>query len=386
MNVPLLDLQAQYKTYQSQAEAAVLEVMRSQRGILSEQTKRLETELSGLIGTSYALGVSSGTDALLLALMGLGIGSGDEVIMPTFSFFATAGTVARLAAKPVFADIDPQTFNIDINKIEELITDKTKAIMPVHLFGQSANMDAIMQLAEKYNLFVIEDCAQSIGARYKDTRQTGSIGTVGCFSFYPTKNLGAIGDAGLITTNNKELYERMKIMRVHGGEPKYYHHVLGGNFRIDEIQSAILNVKLPFLEQWSNARRQNAEQYIRLFHGLNISDGSINYSEKNKLILPQFAYSKEFGNNETHIMNQFIIRVENRDELKKYLDEKKIGNEIYYPVCFHEQKCFSYLNYKHGDFPVAERVAAEVLALPIYPELSYQQINYVVNSIAEFFE
>ena len=382
MKIPLLDLQAQYSTYQELAEERVLKVMRSQRAILGDETNQLENSVSEYIGTKYSLGVSSGTDALLLALMGLGMSLNDEIIMPTFSFFATAGTVARLGAKPVLADVDFNSYNISVNEIEKLITPNTKAIMPVHLFGQSAEMDVIMNIASKYNLFVVEDCAQSIGANYKDGRKTGSIGDVGCFSFYPTKNLGAIGDAGLVTTNNKELYDKMKIMRVHGGEPKYYHQVLGGNFRIDEIQSAVLNVKLPYLNSWSNKRKSNASEYKKLFIQKEISDETIIFSNSNKIILPQFVYDVE--NN--HIMNQFVVRVEQRDKLKVFLDNKNIGNEIYYPVCFHEQKCFDYLGYKKSDFPNSELIASQVLALPIYPELNLHQINYVVDSIVEFFK
>ena len=385
MKVSLLDLKAQYATIKPEIDEALLKVAESQYFILGPEVTKLEKSMCDYIGCKFAYGVSSGTDALLLALMALNIKSGDEVIVPTYSFFATAGVIARLKAIPVFVDSDPVTFNIDPNQIEKKITSKTKAIVPVHLYGQSADMQPIMELAKKHNLFVVEDGAQAIGVEYKDGRKVGTIGTIGCFSFFPSKNLGCFGDGGLVTTNDPEIAERLKIMRVHGGKPKYYHKVIGGNFRIDEIQAAILNVKLPHLDGWSEKRRENAKLYTDLFvqNGLAEKEGMLQHDPKNGVLLPSPVYKSDTLKN-YHIYNQYVIRVEKRDELKKFLIENEIGAEIYYPVPFHRQDCFSYLNEKDSDFPVANNAAEHSLALPIYPELTKEQITYVVTTIAEF--
>jgi len=385
MKVPLLDLKAQYAKIKKEADAALIRVAESQYFILGPEVDKLEKDFASYLECKYSLGVSSGTDALLLALMAIGVGPDDEVIMPTYSFFATAGVVSRLNAKPVFCDNDPVTFNIDPSKIEALITPKTKAIIPVHLYGQSADMEPIMEIAKKHNLKVIEDGAQAIGTRYKDGRRVGSIADIGCFSFFPSKNLGGFGDAGLVTTNDEFLYERMKILRVHGGQPKYYHKFIGGNFRIDEIQCAVLNVKLPHLDSWTEGRQHNAELYSKLFieKGLAEKEGGTSFDSKNKILLPEAVY-KNTGISHYHIYNQYIIRVEKRDELRKFITEAEIGNDIYYPIPFHMQECFEYLGYKQGDFPQAEFCAKTSLALPIYPELTTEMITYVVDKISEF--
>jgi len=382
MTVPLLDLAPQYAALREALEAAVLRVSASQRFILGSEVEGLEREMESYLGVRHALGVSSGTDALLLAMMALGIGPGDEVIVPVFSFFATAGTVARLGARPVFVDVDPATYTIDPDRFETAITPRTRAVVPVHLYGQSAEMDRIVEIADRHGIAVVEDAAQSIGAQWRDGRRTGAIGTVGCFSFFPSKNLGAFGDGGLVTTNDTELYERMRIMRVHGGERRYYHAVIGGNFRLDEIQAAVLRVKLPHLAGWSARRRDNADLYNRLFveAGLSEGVGRLDFDERNRALLPLQAY-RESGVEDYHIINQYVIRVENRDAVRATLAERGVGNEVYYPVPFHMQECFADLGYREGEFPVAERAAREVLALPVYPELADAQIAYVVESI-----
>jgi dTDP-4-amino-4,6-dideoxygalactose transaminase len=385
MKVPLLDLKAQYETIKTEAEEAMLRVARSQYLILGPDVDLMEKNLCEYLDCKYSIGVSSGTDALLIALMAIDIMPADEVIMPTYSFFATAGVVSRLNAKPVFVDCDPVTYNIDPEKIESLITVKTKAILPVHLYGQSCEMDRIMEIATKHGLKVIEDAAQSIGTQYKDGRQVGNIGDIGCFSFYPSKNLGCFGDGGLVTTNDEKLAEKLKILRVHGGMPKYYHKIIGGNFRIDALQAAVLNVKLPHLDSWTKKRQMNADLYTDLFkqNGLAEDEGRSEYDEKNRVLLPKPVY-KEFNLKHYHIYNQYIIRVKERDELRKFMTENEIGTEIYYPVPFHLQECFAYLGYKKGDFPVSEECAAETIALPIYPELTKEQIEFTVQTINKF--
>ncbi len=387
MNVPLLDLKAQYKSLKPEIDEALIRVAESQYFILGPDMQKMEKELCDFLGCKYAFGVSSGTDALLLALMALDIKQGDEVIVPTYSFFATAGVVARLNATPVFVDVDPVTFNIDPEEVRKKITDKTKAIVPVHLYGQSSDMDAIMQIANENNLYVIEDGAQAISTQYKDGRCAGTIGHIGCYSFFPSKNLGCFGDGGLVVTNDDDLAYRMKIMRVHGGDPKYYHKVIGGNFRMDAIQAAIISVKLPHLNSWSEGRRKNANLYTKLFieNSLATKTGGTKFSSAEKVLLPAAVYENS-GHKNHHIYNQYCIRVEKRDELRKYLSEKNIGTEIYYPVPFHQQECFKYLGYKDGEFPLSEFSAQHSVALPIYPELSASQIEYVVTTIAEFFK
>lgn len=385
MKVPLLDLKAQYRTIKEDIDKALISVAESQGCILGPEVEKLEKDLAAYLDCKYAIGVSSGTDALLVALMAIDIKPGDEVIIPTYSFFATAGVVSRLNATPVFIDSDPVTFNIDPTKLEALINEKTKAIVPVHLYGQCADMDPIMEIANKHGLMVIEDGAQAIGSQYKDGRKAGSIGHIGCFSFYPSKNLGCFGDGGLVTTNDETLYERLKIMRVHGGKPKYYHKVIGGNFRLDAIQAAVLNVKFPHLDSWTAKRQVNAELYTKYFkdHGLAEVEGKLEFDERNKVLLPEPVYKKN-DLKYYHIYNQYVIRVENRDELRKYLTENEIGTEIYYPVPFHLQECFADLGYKKGDFPVSESCAADTVALPIYPELTNEQIEFTVKTISDF--
>lgn len=385
MKVPLLDLHPQYQSLKKQLDDAVLRVSESQYFILGPEVERLEKSLSEFLSCKYTYGVSSGTDALLLALMAIGIKPNDEVIVPTYSFFATAGVVSRLNAVPVFVDIDPVTFNINVDQIESKITSKTKAIIPVHLYGQSCEMDKIMELAHKYNLRVIEDGAQAISTQYKDGRCVGTIGDIGCFSFFPSKNLGGYGDGGLAVTNNDELAYKLKIMRVHGGEQKYYHKVIGGNFRIDALQAAVLNVKLPHLNSWSAKRRENAETYNNLFiqSGLSEGAGRTSFDDKNKVLLPAAIYKNINGLNNYHIYNQYIVRLRNRDEVKNYLAKNDVSSEIYYPVPFHQQECFSNLKYKKGDFPFAENAAETSLAIPIYPDLSKEQIAFVVEKIKE---
>ncbi len=385
MKVPLLDLKAQYATIKKELDEALIRVAESQYFILGPEVEALEKNLAAYLGVKHAIGVSSGTDALLIALMAIDLKPGDEVILPTFSFFATAGVVARMNAVPVFTDIDPVTFNIDPKDIERRVTRKTKAILPVHLYGQSADMAPIMEIAEKHSLKVIEDAAQAIGVQYGDGRRVGTIGDIGCYSFFPSKNLGGFGDGGLVVTKDDVLGERLRIMRVHGGKPKYYHKVIGGNFRLDAIQAAVLNVKLPHLDEWSNKRRENAALYTKLFieKGLAEKEGATSVDNRNSVLLPKAIYAGAQNKN-YHIYNQYVIRVERRDELKKHLNENGIATEIYYPVPFHRQECFAYLNCRDSDYPHSNFAAEHSLALPIYPELTKEQIEFVVDSIAQF--
>ncbi len=387
MKVPLLDLKAQYATIKDEISRALIRTAESQYFILGPEVEALEKSLSSYLGCKHAIGVSSGTDALLIALMAIGIKPGDEIIVPTFSFFATAGVVARMNATPVFTDIDPVTFNIDPKDVERKITPKTKAIIPVHLYGQSADMGPIMDIAKNHSLKVIEDAAQAIGAQYEDGRNSGTIGDAGCYSFFPSKNLGGFGDGGLVATNHDELGERLRIMRVHGGKPKYYHKIIGGNFRLDAIQASVLSVKLPHLDAWSQKRRDNAGRYTKLFRdaGLSKSSGATAFDKDNPILSPKAIYADTPHKNH-HIFNQYVIRVEKRDALKKFLADKEIGTEIYYPVPFHRQECFAYLKCKDTDYPHSNFAAGHSLALPIYPELTKEQIKYVVDSISEFVE
>ena len=388
MKVPLLDLKAQYENIKSELESAILQTLRSQKYILGPEVNVLETNICEYLGCKYAIGVSSGTDALLVALMAIDIKAGDEIILPTYSFFATAGVVARLNAVPVFVDIDIKSFNILPEDIEEKITPRTKAIIPVHLYGQCASMDEIMELANKHNLKVIEDAAQAIGAEYKRNRKAGTIGDIGCFSFFPSKNLGGVGDGGIVVTNDENLAEKIRILRVHGAKPKYYHKIIGGNFRLDTIQATVLNIKLKYLSEWSKKRQYNADLYNRLFIESKLATkiGNIDFDDDNHVLLPSALY-KEMGLEFYHIYNQYVIRVKERDKLKQYLQEREIGTEIYYPVPFHKQECFLYLKelFDRYSYPNAERAAAESLALPIYPELTQEQISYVVKTINDFF-
>ncbi|MEJ2617330.1 MAG: DegT/DnrJ/EryC1/StrS family aminotransferase [Ignavibacteriaceae bacterium] len=345
MKVPLLDLKAQYKTIKKELDEALIRTAESQYFILGPEVEKLEKNICDYLECEYATGVSSGTDALLVALMAIGIQPGDEVIVPTYSFFATAGVVSRLNAIPVFTDIDPVTFNINPDNIKKKITSKTKAIIPVHLYGQSAAMNEILEIADN-KIKVIEDAAQAIGVQYKDGKCVGTIGDIGCFSFFPSKNLGGFGDGGLVVTNDKHLAERLHILRVHGGSPKYFHKIIGGNFRIDAIQSAVLNVKLPYLDSWSEKRRKNAEMYNNLFmeKGLAEETGKTEFDNKNKVLLPKAIYKSDSLKN-YHIYNQYIIRIEKRDNLREFLAKNEIMTEIYYPVPFHLQECFANLGY-----------------------------------------
>jgi dTDP-4-amino-4,6-dideoxygalactose transaminase len=368
MPVPLLDLQAQYRPLRDEILAAMTRVCDSQRFIMGPEVDALERELAAQLGIRHAISVSSGTDALLLALMTLGIGPGDEVVTTTYSFFATAGCVSRVGAKPVLVDIDPATFNIDPAQAVAAITPRTKAIMPVHLYGLAAEMGPVMAAADRAGIAVIEDAAQAIGATY-GSRPLGGIGALGCFSFFPSKNLGAFGDAGLLTTNDDALAKQARLLRTHGMQPKYYHHVVGANFRMDALQAAILRVKAPHLDAWTEGRRRNAAAYRTLFHEAGL-DGAIG--------LPSDPADRR------HIYNQFVIRTPERDALKRHLDEHAIGNEIYYPVPFHLQPCFADLGYARGAFPHAERAANETLAIPIYGELTDAQQRTVVSTIEQF--
>lgn len=397
--VPLLDLKAQYATLREELREAIDRVAESQHFILGPEVEALEAEVAAYSQCEFGIGVSSGSDALLVTLMAIGIKPGDEVVTTPYTFFATAGAVSRLGAKPVFVDIDPRTYNIEVSAIEAAITERTRAIIPVHLYGQMADMDAIMEVAGRHNLYVIEDAAQAIGAEYKG-RRAGSIGHFGCFSFFPSKNLGGFGDGGMVTANDPQLADTVKLLRNHGYRPKYYNKVVGGNFRLDAIQAAVLRVKLKYLDEWTRARQRNAARYRDLFNeaGLvidpqtvnsNLSEGSTVKTDE-ATSLPLSAAKGVVLPTESpdvrHIYNQFVIRSGRRDELMAYLKEQKIGTEVYYPVPMHLQECFMELNYKAGDFPSSESSAHETLALPIYPELTEEQMSSVVNAIAEFYE
>lgn len=368
--MPLLDLQAQFAPLREDVLAAIARVCDAQRFILGPEVDGLERELAAYLGIEHAIGLSSGTDALVAALMAIGVGEGDEVVTTPFSFFATAGSVARLGARPVFVDIEPDTFNIDASRLSKAISPRTKAIIPVHLFGQSADIDAVMSVANQASIPVIEDAAQAIGTKYRGT-PVGGFGAVGCFSFFPTKNLGAFGDAGLVTTRDGRLAASLRSIRQHGAEKKYHHDTVGGNFRLDALQAAVLRVKLPHLDRWSAQRRSNAGRYVQMFTDAGLSA---------TVALPAaVSYS-------THIYNQFVIRVPERDRLRDYLQVNGVGTEVYYPVPLHLQSCFRELGYRAGDFPAAEAAAAQVLALPIYPELTERQQAWVVESIRTFFQ
>jgi dTDP-4-amino-4,6-dideoxygalactose transaminase len=368
VKVPLLDLQAQYQPLREEILAAITRVCDSQRFILGPEVEELERELAEWMGVRRTIGVSSGTDAVLIALMACGIGPGDEVVTSTYSFFATAGCIARVGAVPVLVDIDPTTYNLNPAAVRDALTPRTRAIVPVHLFGLMADMDPILQTARKAGLAVIEDAAQAIGSR-SNGGMAGTLGAVGCFSFFPSKNLAAFGDGGFVSTTDDSLANRLKLLRNHGAEPKYFHKIIGGNFRLDALQAAVLRVKLPHLARWTEARRKNATVYQRLFAEVGLSE------QVRVPFEPAGSY---------HIFNQFVIQVRERDELREYLRARDIGTEIYYPVPFHLQECFAHLGYRRGAFPVAEAAARETLALPIYGELTPSQIEYVVHTIAEF--
>ncbi|NGZ95500.1 MAG: transcriptional regulator [Nitrospira sp. WS110] len=377
MGVPLLDLKAHHEPLHQEIMAAVEQVFQSQAFILGPEVGKLEERVATYCQAKYGIGVTSGTDALLIGLMALGVGPGDEVITTPYSFFATAGAVVRLGARPVFVDIDPITYNIDPTKVGAAITAKTKAIIPVHLYGQCADMGPFMDLAKRHHVSVIEDAAQAIGSEYRDGRRACSIGTIGCLSFFPSKNLGCLGDGGMAVTNDPDLAERMRVLRVHGSKPKYYHKLIGGNFRLDTIQAAVLNVKLNYLDGWTKRRQENATRYEALFRQSSLL-------QKGKVKLPEPVY-RNAGTKHYHIYNQFVMRVEERDALMAHLRQKEIGAEIYYPVPFHLQECFLYLGYREGDFPESERAANETIAIPIYPELTAEQQTAVVEAIVAFY-
>jgi dTDP-4-amino-4,6-dideoxygalactose transaminase len=384
--VPLLDLRAQYRTIESEVMETLREVCASQQFILGANVRELEAWVAEYSHCRYGIGVSSGTDALLMALMALEVGPGDEVITTPFTFFATAGTVARLGARPLFCDIDPLTYNLSPTCAAELIATQCerrdgrlinrktggiiKVLMPVHLFGQMADMEPLLELASRHGLRVVEDAAQAIGAEYPDGRRAGSWGDIGCFSFFPSKNLGAFGDAGMCTTNDPLLAERLKLLRVHGSVSMYHHAIIGGNFRLDELQAAVLLVKFKHLEDWTARRQANARYYDWAFDQAGIAG---------QVVPPRALVGYR------HIFNQYVLRVERRDELKQYLADAKIGTEIYYPIPLHMQACFGYLGYQRGDCPEAYRASCETLAIPIYPELSAAQQQYVVDTITTFY-
>ncbi|MEZ5498955.1 MAG: DegT/DnrJ/EryC1/StrS family aminotransferase [Steroidobacteraceae bacterium] len=387
MRVPLLDLKPQYQSLKTELDAAMLRVADSQAFILGPQVRALETSVAAYCQCDYGIGVSSGTDALLVALMVLDIGAGDEVITTPYTFFATAGTIARVGARPVFCDIERDTFNLSPTAVADWIETHcemragrlvnrdtggiVKALMPVHLYGQVADMDGLMQIARKFGLRVIEDAAQAIGSADAGGRAACSLGDIGCLSFFPTKNLGAFGDAGMCVTNDPALAQRLEIFRVHGSKPKYYHAFVGGNFRLDEIQAAVLNVKLPHLDAWSEARQRNARIYDQAFQKAQLGA---------RVVTPPATSGAR------HIYNQYVLRVQERDKLRAWLAEQGVGTEIYYPLALHQQACFAYLGHGERDFPESERAAAESLALPIYPELTEAQLHYVVERIVAFYQ
>ncbi len=369
MNIPLLDLKAQYQSVRSEVLAAIEATCDDQGFILGPRVVALEQAVAKYVGSSHAVGVASGSDALLLALMALGVKAGDEVVTVPFTFFATAGAISRLGAKPVFVDIRPDTFNMDPALLERAITPKTKAVIPVHLFGQCADMEAINQVAKRHKVGVIEDACQAIGAG-RGAKRAGVLGDLACFSFFPSKNLGGFGDGGMVTTNNKALAESIAMLRVHGSRVRYVHEAIGINSRLDALQAAILLVKLKRLDEWAEGRRRNAARYEKLF-----ADSKV----QGRVTLPTVEPAS------FHVFNQFTIRVQKRDELRAFLKDKGVGTEVYYPLPMHLQNCYRDLGYQKGAFPQSERAAEEVLSLPIYAELSDDQLQYVVQTIAEFY-
>ncbi len=371
ITVPLLDLKAQYATIKEEIDSAVHAVLESQYFIMGPTVAECEKQIAEYCNCAHAVGVTSGSDALIIALMAEEIGPGDEVVTSPYTFFATAGAIARLGAKPVFVDIMPDTYNIDPVKIEAAVTERTKAIIPVDLYGQCCDLDPIVEIAKRHGVPVVEDAAQAIGAEYKG-RRAGSMVEYGCFSFFPSKNLGAGGDGGMVVTQDDDRAAKLKMLRMHGSKPKYYHPIIGGNFRLDAMQAAIVSAKLPHLDDWSAGRQSNAERYRKLFDATGlVQSGTVK--------LPMVAPERR------HIYNQFVIRVARRDELRAYLKENNSGTEVYYPVPLHLQECFAYLGHKPGDFPHSESAANETLALPIYPELTGEQAGYVVECIVRFY-
>jgi len=366
MKVPLLDLKRQYRTIKPEIDQAIQKVLDNTMFIMGPEVKELEEKVAKYCGTKHGIGVASGTDALLLSLRALGVGPGDEVVTTTFSFFATAGVISRLGAKPVFVDIEPKTFNIDSQRLNDAITQKTRAIMPVHLYGQMADMDEIMEIASKRGIPVVEDAAQAIGAEYKG-KKAGQIGAAGCFSFFPSKNLGAYGDGGFITINDDNLAGLLRKLRVHGAQPKYFHSIIGYNSRLDTLQAAILIVKLKYLPEWHEARRQKASKYTELLGGIS-------------QVTPPYVHPHNY-----HIYHQYTILAENRDGLKEHLKSREIGFDTYYPLPLHMQECYKDLNYKPGSLPVSEKLAKLAISLPVFPELTDQEQEYVAGAIREFY-
>ena len=384
VTVPLLDLRAQYATIKAQIAKAIQGVLETQRFIMGPEVASLEEEIASYCDARFAIGCASGSDAVLLALMALDIGPGDEVICPAYTFFATAGSIARLGAVPVFADIEPETYNVDAESVRQVAArcKRLKAIMPVHLYGQIVDMSAYLALGKELGVPIIEDAAQAIGSRDSDGKLAGSRGVIGCFSFFPSKNIGAYGDAGILTTNDADLAERLSLLRLHGSKPKYYHKMIGMNSRLDALQAAILRVKLRHLEAWHEGRRENAETYDGAFAAAGGATSAVPLTAGGfPLRTPQPPSGEA-----THIYNQYVIRVpaEIRDALRQHLQEQRIGTEIYYPVPLHLQECFAYLGYSQGDLPISEAAACETLALPIYPELSVEQQEYVANTVTTF--
>lgn len=368
MKVPMLDLSEQYQGLKSEVLEVLDGVMSSSRFILGDNVKKLEADVAKYSNVKHGIGCGNGSDAIHIALQALGVGPGDEVITTAFTFFATGGAIARAGATPVYVDIDPVTFNIDPSKVEAAITEKTKAIIPVHLYGQMADMESLAKIAEKHNLAIVEDAAQAIGAKHNG-KSVGELGTAATYSFFPTKNLGAYGDGGMVVTDNDDVAEKCRVIRVHGSKPKYYHHVLGYNSRLDELQAAVLNVKFPHLDKWSEMRRKNADTYTSLLKE-KVGDHVVTPVEKE-------------GN--YHVFHQYTLRVENRDELQKFLQDQGVSTMIYYPLPLHVQPVFQELGYKEGDLPITEKAAKEALSLPMFPELKREQQEYVVEKIAEFY-
>jgi dTDP-4-amino-4,6-dideoxygalactose transaminase len=388
MNIPILDLRAQYETIKDEVKDKVLATLASQNFILGAEVKALENEIAAYSGTKYAVGVSSGSDALIISLMALGVGHGDEVITTPFTFFATAGAIARLGARAVFCDIDESTYNIDPARLEDILKKRSrtkrlrrlKGLLPVHLYGQCADMNPLLSLARRYGLWLVEDAAQAIGSEYptgRAVKRAGAMGTIGTLSFYPSKNLGGCGDGGMVLTNNKRLSQKLACLRVHGGIAKYFYRILGGNFRLDALQAAILRVKFRYLDDWQKKRRERAEYYNR-----KISESGL---DRAGLVKPPVAVYRDSGAANYHTYHQYVIRAKNRDALQGFLKQKGVGTSIFYPLSLHQQKCFSDLGYKRGNFPVSEKAAKEVLALPMFPELTTVQQDYIISCLGEFY-
>jgi dTDP-4-amino-4,6-dideoxygalactose transaminase len=389
MNIPFLDLKAQYKSIQEEIDRKILEVVSSQKFVLGSEVEALEQEIAAYSRAGHAVGVSSGSDALIISLMAFDLGENDAVITTPFTFFATAGAVARIKAKPVFCDIEEKSFNLDAEKLGELLESRSKAqdvssikaIIPVHLYGQCVDMTPVLALAKKYELFVIEDAAQAIGSEYPATdgiKKACSLGDVGILSFFPSKNLGGFGDGGMVLTDDDKLAQKLKLLRVHGSRNKYFYDIIGGNFRLDALQAAVLRVKLTHLDDWQQKRREKASYYDRIF----TESGLV---EEGHVQIPEALY-RDSGAEYFHTYHQYVIRAKNRDKLREFMEEKGVSTSIYYPLPLHLQKCFSYLGYREGDFPVAEKAAREVLALPIYPELTADRQDYIASCISDFYK